>query len=108
MADFVGFHRLALAEYRKARSWYARKSRRASHRFVQAVNRGVNQSWIHRNVGRSMIHSTTGTGCRSFRTCSFFAWLVGMPWRSSQLHIPQDARVTGAVDTFTLIDTTNA
>jgi plasmid stabilization system protein ParE len=39
----VSFHRLAAQEYRTARSWYARRSRRAATRFIQAIDKAILQ-----------------------------------------------------------------
>lgn len=37
----VRLHRLALREYRRARSWYARRSQRAESRFIDAVAQAI-------------------------------------------------------------------
>ncbi len=39
----VTFHRLAAQEFRQARSWYARRSRRAAFLFIDAVNAALEQ-----------------------------------------------------------------
>src|SRR4051812_12772924 len=39
----VTFHRLAAQEFRQARSWYARRSRAAAHRFIQAMDAALEQ-----------------------------------------------------------------
>jgi plasmid stabilization system protein ParE len=39
----VTFHRLAAEEFRQARDWYARRSRRAAFRFIQAIDAALQQ-----------------------------------------------------------------
>src|SRR5947209_5457623 len=39
----VTFHHLAAQEFRQARSWYARRSRSATLRFIQAVDTALRQ-----------------------------------------------------------------
>jgi toxin ParE1/3/4 len=39
----VTFHRLAAQEFRQARSFYARRSRRAALRFIQAIDSALQQ-----------------------------------------------------------------
>jgi plasmid stabilization system protein ParE len=39
----VTFHRLAAQEFRKARSWYGRRRRAAAVRFIQALDRALQQ-----------------------------------------------------------------
>jgi len=41
MAARIVFHRLAAAEFRSARAWYAIRSTSASERFVESVDRAV-------------------------------------------------------------------
>src|SRR5438105_1006319 len=43
MAPSVFFHHLAAKEFRQARSWYARRSSRTALRFVEALNKGIEQ-----------------------------------------------------------------
>lgn len=41
MAALVSFHRLAADEYRRARLWYAIRSRRAAYRFNSSVDKAL-------------------------------------------------------------------
>jgi toxin ParE1/3/4 len=39
----ISFHYLAAKEYRQARSWYLQRSRRTALRFMEAVDKGMEQ-----------------------------------------------------------------
>jgi plasmid stabilization system protein ParE len=63
----IPFHRLALQEYEKAWRWYARRSPKAAERFLQAVDKCVQEIANDPFAGLYMTIFIAGGGCTSSR-----------------------------------------
>jgi hypothetical protein len=69
----ISFHHLVAKEYREARSWYNKRSRRTALRFMDAVDKGLEQIAAHPELWPSTTSDTSGSSCESSLTFSYIA-----------------------------------